>query len=80
MAFAPKKGRLKEVADAAVKGELIRALAGTNGRVPMAATNLGVGRTQMYDLMRRYGIKIERRTTGIPVQRGPKVNGDGEWS
>ena len=70
MSLAPRKpSRLKEVADAAVKGELMRALAATSGDVPKAALNLGVGRTQMYDLLKRYGIAIERVTLGRPVVR-----------
>ena len=61
--------RLREVADEAIKGELYRSLAATNGDIARAAMNLGTNRSYIYALLKRYGIKIEREKRARLVER-----------
>jgi transcriptional regulator of acetoin/glycerol metabolism len=61
--------RLREVADEAIKAELYRSLAATNGDIARAAMNLGTNRTYIYCLLKRYGIKIEREKRARLVER-----------
>ena len=72
-------GLLRKAIDDACKAVLIRCLSVTNGNVALAAKNAGINRTYLYELMRRYGLKVERRKVASVVQAGPRLGGDGEW-
>ena len=63
--------RLREVADEAIKGELYRSLAATNGDIARAAVNLGTNRTYLYTLLKRFGITIVREKRARLVEQTP---------
>jgi transcriptional regulator of acetoin/glycerol metabolism len=56
-----KVSLLEQAADEARKALLYRELAAMNGQVGRVAQRLGTNRTYCYALMKRYGIKLERR-------------------
>ena len=69
---------LQQAADEARRACLYRALAATNGDVARAARNLGTNRTYCYQLLKRFGIRIERETRAklvqAPANRGQSPN------
>jgi DNA-binding NtrC family response regulator len=61
-----KVSLLEQAADEARKALLYRELSAMNGQVGRVAQRLGTNRTYCYALMKRYGIKLERRTVVTP--------------
>jgi transcriptional regulator of acetoin/glycerol metabolism len=59
--FYKKINALEVAANEARKATLYRTIAATNGDLAKAAQNLGVHRTYIYALLKRYGIAIERK-------------------
>lgn len=52
----PTSARLRQVIEDAIRGEIYRQLAATNGRVAPAAKNLGYHRSALYNLIKRLGM------------------------
>lgn len=52
---------IRETVESAMRGLLYRALSGAQGNVTKAARSIGTTRTSFCNLMKRYGIKVERR-------------------
>jgi len=62
-----KVSLLEQAADDARKALLYRELAAMNGQVGRVAQRLGTNRTYCYQLMKRFGIKLEKRAIAKPV-------------
>lgn len=56
---APQLGSLEEARLDAEKRHIVRALASTQGEISAAARLLGIGRTTLWEKMRRLGLGAE---------------------
>lgn len=62
MPGAVRNPRLKQIAQDAMRGAIYRELSATNGNVKAAAINLGYSPHSFYQVLQRFGIKLERVT------------------
>ena len=56
-ALAVQMGSLEDIRQSAEKRHILRALAATNGEVGAASKLLGIGRTTLWEKMRRLGLR-----------------------
>jgi transcriptional regulator of acetoin/glycerol metabolism len=63
-AFSSSNGALKVTLERAEREAVKKVLARANGNVAMAAAALGILRTSLYRIMKRYGIAASTRSRG----------------